>query len=62
MACERPDEYGRSLAKWDCQELARQLKADGIVASISPDTVGRICQGTSTTTRLRDTNCYEPYR
>jgi DDE superfamily endonuclease len=42
MACERPDEYGRSLAKWDCQELARQLVADDVVPTISPDTVGRI--------------------
>jgi hypothetical protein len=45
MACERPDEYGRSLAKWDCQELARQLVADGVVPAISPDTVGRILNG-----------------
>jgi transposase len=45
MACERPDEYGRSLAKWDCQELARQLVAEGLVAAISPDTVGRILNG-----------------
>jgi hypothetical protein len=42
MACERPDDYGRSLAKWDCRELARQVVADGVVATISPDTVGRI--------------------
>jgi transposase len=42
IACERPDRYGRSLAKWDCQELARQLVSAGVVASISPDTVGRI--------------------
>src|SRR4051812_33044166 len=42
MACERSDAYGRSLAKWDCRELARQLVADGVVGSISPDTVGRI--------------------
>jgi transposase len=42
MACERPDDYGRSLAKWDCRELARQLVADGVVETISPDTVGRV--------------------
>jgi transposase len=42
VACERPDRYGRSLAKWDCQELARQLVADQVVESISADTVGRI--------------------
>jgi transposase len=42
IACERPDDYGRSLAKWDCRELARQVVADGVVESISADTVGRI--------------------
>src|SRR5262245_10282989 len=44
MACERPDKLGRSLAKWDCVELARQLEADGIVESISHDTVRRILE------------------
>jgi transposase len=42
LACERPDNIGRSLSQWDCPELARKLKADGIVESISPETVGRI--------------------
>jgi transposase len=42
MACERPDKLGRSLSHWDCQELACQLVRDGVVESISPDTVGRI--------------------
>lgn len=42
IACKRPDAYGRSLAKGDCRELARQLVADGVVGSISADTVGRI--------------------
>jgi hypothetical protein len=42
MACERPDDYGRSLAKWDCRALARQLVAEGVVPAISPDTVGRV--------------------
>ena len=42
IACTRPDEYGRSLATWDCRELARQVVADGVVESISADTVGRI--------------------
>ena len=44
IACERPDEHGRSLAFWDCQELARQLVTEGIVTSISPDTVRRILE------------------
>lgn len=42
LACERPDTLGRSLSPWACQELARQLVADGVVASISPSTVRRI--------------------
>lgn len=44
MACERPDRLGRSLSQWDCVELARQLEREGIVASISADTVRRILQ------------------
>lgn len=35
LACERPDHMGRSLSQWDCPELARSLKADGVVQSIS---------------------------
>jgi transposase len=42
IACERPDKVGRSLSHWDCAELARQLKIDGVVDSISPQTVQRI--------------------
>ena len=42
IACERPDNLGRSLSHWDCAELARQLKADRVVDSISPQTVQRI--------------------
>src|SRR5438094_8255733 len=44
IACERPDKLGRSLSQWDCQELARQLIRDGVVSSISPDTVRRILE------------------
>lgn len=44
LACERPDNLGRSLSQWDCQELARQLVADGFVESISPSTVRRILE------------------
>lgn len=44
IACELPDKVGRSLSQWDCHELARQLIADGVVASISPQTVWRILQ------------------
>jgi transposase len=42
LACERPDSIGRSLSQWDCQELARQLVEEGVVESISPETVRRI--------------------
>jgi hypothetical protein len=42
IACERPDVVGRSLSQWDSAELARQLVHDGVVESISPQTVQRI--------------------
>jgi DNA-binding Lrp family transcriptional regulator len=42
IACERPDELGRSLSKWDCTEIARQLVRDGVVERISAETVRRI--------------------
>ena len=42
LACELPDKVGRSLSLWTCAELARTLREDGIVKSISPQTVQRI--------------------
>ena len=42
IACERPDDYGRSLCQWDCAEIARTLVAEGLVDSISRQTVRRI--------------------
>ena len=42
MACQMPAEKGRSLSLWDCTELARELKREGIVPSISGQTVQRI--------------------
>jgi len=42
IACERPDERGRSLATWFCSDIARQLEREGIVESISASTVQRI--------------------
>jgi len=42
LACERPDHMGSSLSQWDCPELARRLKADGMVSHISADTIERI--------------------
>jgi transposase len=44
IACELPDRLDRSLSQWDCMELGRKLVADGVVKSISPQTVGRILQ------------------
>jgi transposase len=42
LACERPDELGRSLSQWDCREIARQLVRDGVVSSISVEAVRQI--------------------
>ena len=42
LACELPEQVGRSLSQWDCRELARQLVRDNVVAAISPQTVQRI--------------------
>jgi len=42
LACDLPEQAGRSLSQWDCRELARQLQTEGIVDSLSPQTVQRI--------------------
>jgi transposase len=42
IACERPDDCGRSLSQWDCKEIARQLARNGVVTSISTETVRQI--------------------
>jgi transposase len=42
IACERPDDAGRSLSQWDCTEIARQLVRAGVVRSISAETVRQI--------------------
>jgi hypothetical protein len=42
LACELPDNAGRSLSTWTCAELARTLKEGGIVETISPQSVQRI--------------------
>jgi transposase len=39
IACERPDLKGRSLSQWDCAEIARELVRDGVVESISVESV-----------------------
>ena len=42
IACERPDDVGRSLSQWDCTEIAHQLVRDGVVKSIAAETVRQI--------------------
>ncbi len=44
IACERPDDRGRSLSQWDCAAVARPLVAEGLVGGdgISRETVRRI--------------------
>jgi transposase len=42
IACERPDDVGRSLSQWDCTEIARQLVHAGVVTSISAETIRQI--------------------
>lgn len=42
IACERPEVRGRSLATWDCQEIANELVRASIVEQISVRTVQRI--------------------
>jgi transposase len=42
IACELPDRIDRSLSLWTCAELARTAVRDGIVESISPQSVQRI--------------------
>ncbi len=42
LACDLPDVTGRSLSQWDCTELARHLQQEGLVDTISPQTIHRI--------------------
>jgi transposase len=42
LACERPDDIGRSLSQWFCQDLASQLISEDIVTTISAETIRRI--------------------
>lgn len=44
LACELPDTADRSLSLWTCAELARTVRRDGIVESISPQSVQRILE------------------
>ncbi len=42
LACERPDNVGRSISHWFCLDIASQLIAEGLVESISIETIRRI--------------------
>ena len=42
LACERPDDVGNSLSQWFCQDLVHLLIQQGIVSSISPETIRRV--------------------
>lgn len=42
LACELPDEARRSLSLWTCGEIARTLRRDGVVESISAETIRRM--------------------
>lgn len=41
LACEDPSRYGREVTHWTPEELAQEAVKQGIVASISPRSVGR---------------------
>ena len=42
LACERPDDVGRSISQRFCNDLANQLIVEGIVDAISSETIRRI--------------------
>ena len=44
IACEMPEKYGRSLAVWDCHEIAEELVRSGVVVYISDESVRRILE------------------
>ncbi len=41
LACDLPERHGRSLSQWDCAELAAQVQREGLVPTISAETVRR---------------------
>ncbi len=51
MACEAPGESARPITHWTHQELADEALKRGIVASISPDSVGRFLKKRPTSSR-----------
>lgn len=51
MACEPPADSERPITHWTHQELADEAAKRGIVASISPDSVGRFLKKRRTSSR-----------
>ena len=51
MACEPPADSERPMTHWTHQELADEAVKRGIVASISPDSVGRFLKKRRTSSR-----------
>ena len=51
MACEPPADSERPITHWTHQELADEALKRGIVASISPDSVGRFLKKRRTSSR-----------
>jgi putative transposase len=45
LACEPPQDSGRPITHWTQPELADEAAKRGIVASISPDSIGRFLKG-----------------
>ncbi|MFQ5795614.1 MAG: helix-turn-helix domain-containing protein, partial [Candidatus Bipolaricaulia bacterium] len=45
LACESPGECGRAVTHWTPTELADEAVKRGVVASISPRSVGRFLKG-----------------
>lgn len=52
MACEAPGESARPMTHWTHQELADEAVKRGIVASISPDSVGRFLKKRPTSSHI----------
>lgn len=42
LACDLPEKAGQSLSLWTCGQLARTMQSEGLVESISPQSVQRI--------------------
>jgi putative transposase len=50
VACELPASSGRTISHWTPRELAEEVVRRGIVASISPRSVGRFLKGSYSST------------